>query len=203
MTKSCPECEAVLTRAHAECPNCGTALAQETRQCAGCGEEIAADAEACPACGRRREATACAAHPEREALAECVVCGTPVCEECNHGPRPLHLCPEHKEVHVIEGWAQVYTTSNDIQAELISENLRAEGIDARVLSQKDHFSFTVDIGDLSPVRVLVPAFAYTDARDIIRDHMDERGEVTFACPECGVAYETGQDTCDECGAALY
>jgi hypothetical protein len=95
----------------------------------------------------------------------------------------------------------VYTTSDDVEASLIRDNLQSEGIDAEVLSQKDR-SFAIDLGDLSPVRVLVPAFEYEGAQAVITAHMDAAGEVQFACPECGEAYEVDATVCASCGHAL-
>jgi hypothetical protein len=104
-------------------------------------------------------------------------------------------------VPVIEGWAQIYTTSDTVEADLIKENLQSEGLDAAVLSQKDR-SFGFDLGDLSPVRILVPAYEYLDAMQVLATHMDFRGEVVFACPACGEAFEPGDAACRSCGAAL-
>jgi hypothetical protein len=112
-----------------------------------------------------------------------VVCGRALCDDCNRGGEEHYLCEDHSNIAVVQGWAQVYSTADDLAAELIRENLQAEGVDARVFSQKDHFSIPVDLGDFSPVRVLVPAYAYTDAASLIAAHMDESGEVRFGEPE--------------------
>jgi len=198
---NCSVCGNPLAETDAVCPACGTPV-DATHSCPRCGEEIAAGIDACPACGRLSAATRCAKHPEREATTQCVICGTPLCHECDQGEGGHSLCERHAAIPVIGGWAQVYSTASDVSAELIRENLEAEGIDARVLSQKDHFSFTVDIGDLSPVRVLVPAYAFSDAETVIRTHLDDAGEVRFACAECGEAYEPGERRCSACGAPL-
>ena len=110
-----------------------------------------------------------------------------------------HLCERHGSVPIIEGWAQIYTTGDDVEAQLIRDNLQTEGIDAQVFSQKDHHSFTVALGDLSPVRILVPAFQYQEAEELLRSHMDEKGEVAFACAECGEPLLPGQRRCSVCG----
>ncbi len=151
--------------------------------CDHCGETIAADADACPACGDLREARQCSNHAERGAEGQCVVCGTAVCKDCNQGGDNHYLCETHRTIPVVEGWAQIYTTSDDLEAHLIRENLEAEGVDARVLSQKDHFSLPVDLGDLSPVRVLVPAYAYQDAQKLLAEHRDASGDVAFGDDE--------------------
>lgn len=169
--------------------------------CPQCEQTFDSSEPACPACGRFQVAGTCERHPERAAFGQCVVCGSPVCEECDDDDSVHYSCPIHHEIQVIQGWAQVYSTSDDVEASLIRDNLKSEGIDAAVLSQKDR-SFAVDLGELSPVRILVPAYQYHDAHGLITAHMDASGEVAFACPSCGEAYEPGDNRCRNCGAAL-
>lgn len=179
---TCPECGSTAPDSFAQCPTCGAMSEMSMAppvDCNHCGERISSDADACPACGELRESRQCAQHADRAARGQCVVCGASVCEGCNRGGDNHYLCDTHQAIPVVEGWAQIYTTSDDIEAELIRENLEAEGLDARVLSQKDHFSLPVDLGDLSPVRVLVPAYAYQDAQRLLADHRDARGDVAF------------------------
>jgi hypothetical protein len=180
---NCPECGSLAPDSFGECPTCGAALsgvvAAAPVTCDHCGERISSDAEACPACGELRQPRQCNDHSDRNALGQCVVCGTAVCEECNQGGDNHYLCETHCDIPVVGGWAQVYTTSDDLEAQLIRQNLEAEGVDARVFSQKDHFSLPVDFGDLSPVRVLVPAYAYHDAERVLAEHRDASGEVAF------------------------
>jgi hypothetical protein len=161
----------------------GDASFAEPVNCDHCGERIAGDAEACPACGELREPRQCSNHGDRAAKGQCVVCGSAVCAGCNKGGDKHYLCETHHTIPVVEGWAQIYTTSDDLEAQLIRENLEAEGVDARVLSQKDHFSLPVDLGDLSPVRVLVPAYAYEDAQRLLESHRDAHGDVAFGGDE--------------------
>ena len=173
-------------------------------QCPNCGEELPQDSESCVACGHFiAGGFGCARHPNRDAIGHCVVCGTAVCaEECDRPDHHHHRCVRHADVPIISGWAQVYTTNEDTAADLIRENLEAEGIESRVLSQKDHTAFPVDLGDLAPVRILVPAYDYEAAREIIQAHLDNEGDVVFACPNCGEAYDLGESTCAACGYPL-
>lgn len=176
-------------------------MAEATRECPNCGQQVDADEPDCPACGRLEALTTCALHPDAAAPGKCVVCGTAVCDACALEGVGHYLCPLHHDVPVIAGWAQVYTTADDVEAQLIRENLQSEGIDSEVLSQKDH-TLTVDLGELSQVRVLVPAYAYQQASALLTEHMDDSGEVAFACPSCGEAYEEGSEVCTNCGAPL-
>ena len=172
---------------------------ETTIQCPRCDQEIDAEGPACPACGHLHKGSLdCLRHPDRKATGICVVCSDPLCGECDVADAMHHACPEHGDVPVIEGWAQIYTTSDVMEAELIKENLQADGVDAAVLSQKDQ-SFGVDLGELSPVRLLVPAYEYLDAVKHLAQHMDVEGEVTFACPSCGEVFDTGESVCSSCG----
>ena len=175
---------------------------ETTIRCPRCEQEIDAEGPACPACGYLHNGTLdCRRHPDRNAEGVCVICGDPVCEECDSTDEMHHACPDHGSIPVIEGWAQIYTTSDDVEADLIKENLQSEGVDAAVLSQKDR-SFGVELGDLSPVRVLVPAYDYLEATRVLAQHMDDAGEVVFACPSCGEAFDPGDTVCASCGTPL-
>lgn len=173
-----------------------------TIYCPNCEQEIDAASDVCPACGHILSGNLqCERHTDRKAVGVCVVCGNAVCDECDNEKARHHACPAHASVPVIEGWAQVYSTSDEVEADLIRENLQSEGLDAAVLSQKDQ-SFNVELGDLSPVRLLVPAYEYNQAMTLLTSHMDLRGEVVFACPACGEAFEPDDATCRSCGTPL-
>jgi DNA-directed RNA polymerase subunit RPC12/RpoP len=175
---------------------------ETTIRCARCDQEIDAEGPACPACGHIHTGSLnCKRHPDRKAVGVCVICGDALCDECDSSGEMHHACPDHSEIPVIEGWAQIYSTSDDVEAELIKENLQSEGVDAAVLSQKDR-SFSVELGELSPVRVLVPAYDYLEATKLLGEHMDLAGEVVFACASCGEAFEPGDTVCQSCGSPL-
>lgn len=175
---------------------------ESTIRCSRCEQDVSSAEPACPACGHLHSgAIHCARHPDAAAPGVCVICGDAVCRECDRGEHVHHACPDHSEIPVIEGWAQVYTTSDTVEAELIRENLRSEGLDAAVLSQKDR-SFNVELGELSPVRILVPAYEFLGALELLAAHMDAQGEVAFACSVCGEAFEEGDASCRTCGAPL-
>ena len=60
----------------------------------------------------------------------------------------------------------------------------------------------MELGDLSPVRILVPAYEYDEAKQLLDAHKDVSGEVVFACPSCGEPFDTGESVCRSCGAPL-
>lgn len=174
--------------------------AEVTYACTRCGAEYVS-ADACPACGLLRVEMHCESHPDRPAHSRCVLCGRPVCGAERDADRTPALCHDHDGIAVIEGWAQVYSTATEVEAQLLAENLRAEGIDSQIYSQNDHI-FPVDLGELSIVRLLVPVWEFAAAHELIRSYMDSEGEVGFACPSCGEVFEPGQAECASCGASL-
>lgn len=173
--------------------------AEATYTCDRCGTEYT-ESDACPACGKLRVEVPCDDEPSRSAHSRCVLCGKALCGPVPDADDPAR-CDRHRSVPVIQGFAQVYTNSNEFAAQLLVENLRAEGLDATLYSQADR-SFPMDLGEMSIARVLVPTDQYEQALELIRDYMDTEGEVTFACPSCGEVYEPGQDVCANCGASL-
>lgn len=195
----CPNCDTEYDDTLAACPNCGSA-APEVVQCTRCGQEYDGG-DACPACGLMHGEAQCANHPNLRAVGRCVLCGRAVCAECASEDRNVTLCETHRTVPIIEGWAQVYSTTSELEAQLLRENLQAEGIDAQVFSQKD-MMFNLDLGELSIVRLLVPVWMYGQALGLIQQRMDVQGEVAFACAACGEPFEVGTRECTSCGAAL-
>lgn len=87
------------------------------------------------------------------------------------------MCSLHEDVLLIEGWAEALRSADEIEARLVSDGLSGEGIDARVLSQKDRTN-VVTFGGLSVLRVLVPAFQLEEARKWIEHEAspDRHGE---------------------------
>jgi hypothetical protein len=171
---------------------------EETQTCARCGTEFESG-DSCPLCGALTVEVPCDDEPGSTAHSRCVICGVAICGGDN-GPKPA-LCDAHRNIPIFERWSQVYSTTRDIEARLIVQNLTAEGIDAQVYSQNDSI-FSVDLGELSIVRILVPVWEHQQAMEIIGAYMDTAGEVVFACPGCGEVFEPGQAECTACGAAL-
>lgn len=172
-----------------------------TRRCPNCDQEIDAESESCPACGTLFVEAFCDRHADRKAVGACIICGRRVCEECGVEGRGYCVCSDHADIPVFDGWAQLYITPEETEAQLIRDNLRSAGIDAEILSQKDS-ALSFDLGEFAQIRVLVPGFAWLDAQKVLRAHMDASGDVAFACPSCGAPYSSGDVTCRACGAEL-
>ncbi|MDP9347800.1 MAG: DUF2007 domain-containing protein [Gemmatimonadota bacterium] len=183
-----------------QAPEAGDPTEVMTYRCARCETEYEGTG-ACPACGLLRDPEACEAHPQESARGRCVICGRTVCEGCQECGTDPYLCAQHAAIPIIQGWAQVYTTSDEFEMQLLRDNLQAEGVDAQIYSQKSH-TYPVDMGDLAVVRLMVPVWEYERAQEVVRGHMDTEGEVLFACPNCGEAYEAGAAVCGNCGSPL-
>lgn len=106
------------------------------------------------------------------------MCGRAVCPACDHGDRYVSLCLRHADVNVVQGWAEAFRTYDDAEAELASGSLRAAGLDANVLSQKDH-AHMLSMAGMAVVRVLVPAGQYESARELL-ERTDERDDAESA-----------------------
>jgi hypothetical protein len=168
--------------------------------CSRCGANYTGG-DACPSCGLLPTPVPCDDDPHEQAHYRCVLCGRTVCGYGPSGTRAA-LCSVHASVPVIGEWAQVYGTADGIEADLIVQNLQAEGVDAQVYDQKDDNVFPVDLGELAIVRVLVPVWEFERALDLAQAYTNSAGGVTFACPSCGELYEPGQTQCGNCGASL-
>ncbi len=54
-----------------------------------------------------------------------------------------------------QDWIVVFRSGTDYEADIVRDRLDDAGVSAVVLTQRDH-AFNLNVGDLSPVNVLVP-----------------------------------------------
>lgn len=171
-------------------------------ECAVCGRPLPPVARACDACGAAIEPPRCHRHPDRAADAECLLCQRPVCARCRHGLASAPLCSDHADVRAYPGgWVEVYESPHEIHTHLLAEGLRGQGIEARVLSQKDHV-YVVAVGGLSVLRIVVPAAAFAAARAALVGDLGVPLAPPPACPICAQPYVPGQRRCSGCGIVL-
>lgn len=64
------------------------------------------------------------------------------------------------------GWVSAFEASTDFEADLVRDRLGEADIDAVVLTQRDH-SFNLNVGDLSPVHVMVRPEDHGRAREVL------------------------------------
>lgn len=102
---------------------------------------------------------------------------------------------------MIEGWTEVYAPGDEVEARLLQDVLRAEGIDAQVYSQQDHV-YPVHVGELGRIRLLVPDEKTERALQTVREYLETGSTMAPTCPSCGQAYEPGDAVCRACGASL-
>ncbi len=101
------------------------------------------------------------------------MCGVRVCAECRRGGRYAALCDTHASVRLLHGWAEVAQAADEARAEMLAGTVRAAGLDAQLLSQKDHAT-VVSFTGLAIVRVLVPAFQWERARAALEGSAGDR-----------------------------
>lgn len=131
----------------------------------------------CGFCGTLSRPDVCAAHGQAVTTWACAVCGVRVCSVCRRGTRHAALCETHADVRLLEGWAEVGRGSDEVAADVAAERIRLSGLEARVISQKDHVN-VVGFGGLSIVRILVPAFQFERSRAILAQGGEHDSEVT-------------------------
>lgn len=66
-----------------------------------------------------------------------------------------------------EDWVIVFQSGTDYEADLVRDRLDDSGVDAVILTQRDH-AFNLNVGDLSAVNVLVPPGQVDDAVAVLR-----------------------------------
>src|SRR5690554_5600086 len=82
-------------------------------------------------------------------------------------PEPFDPHFPMTDARTYQDWVAVHTTSTDFEADLIRDRLDEAGVDAVVLTQRDH-AFNLNVGDLAPVYVMVKPEDVERAREVIR-----------------------------------
>jgi hypothetical protein len=113
------------------CKNCSTQLKDGQKFCGMCGALIDASEE-------NVFKVECETHPDHYAVGLCVICGKPVCSDCEVKNEGKILCadPEHRMVH--QDWRVLYQPDSEFEAEALVHNLADGGIEAKTFSLHDH-----------------------------------------------------------------
>ena len=100
-----------------------------------------------------------------------------------------------KDVKVYEGWVTIFSTGTDYEADLVRDRLDDSGLKAVVLTQRDH-AFNLNVGDLSPVHVLVPPEEVEEARTILAETVSDE-ELNQAAMDADPAAEPAHSDREE------
>lgn len=71
---------------------------------------------------------------------------------------------------IYEEWISIFETGTDYEADLVRDRLDDSGIEAVVLTQRDH-AFNLNVGDLASVHVLVPPGRVEEARELLEGEL--------------------------------
>jgi hypothetical protein len=81
-----------------------------------------------------------------------VICHRKLCEACSGVVQGRHVCEEHREVELIEGWATAVITTTRLEAALRQQHLEKLGIAAMVLSNTIEPQYgTLGMFEINPV----------------------------------------------------
>ena len=81
---------------------------------------------------------------------------------------PLDDSASGRAARTYEGWVSVFECSTDFEADLVRDKLDEAGVAAVVLTQRDH-AFNLNVGDLSPVHVMVRPEEEAEARALLAE----------------------------------
>ena len=85
-----------------------------------------------------------------------------------------------------EGWIVVFRSGTDYEADLVRDRLDDSGIEAVVLTQRDH-AFNLNMGEMARVNVLVPPARVEEARALIESEPPSDAELEAAALAAGPA----------------
>lgn len=109
------------------CRNCSTQLQTGQKLCSVCGALVDTSEE-------KIVTIECETHPDYRAVGLCVVCGRPVCSECEVKSDEKILCanPEHRIL--LQEWSVLLRPDSEFEADALVRNLADGGIDAKSFS---------------------------------------------------------------------
>lgn len=185
----CPQCKTEYTDEADLCADCQIPLVEKIPDvspmdvCDECGADIGMDSDFCPFCGAlfAGDQYSCTKHPLAVAAGVCVVCQQLFCSECMVKKYGNHLCVDHKNIEVSQGWAMVFKTGDYMEAEIMRGKIENAGI-------KTNPKNTTNIGMMAdgfidnalgrtifkyPIKIFVPVENYFDALNVVQEDYSE------------------------------
>ena len=105
--------------------------------CSHCDNPVEKSDEFCPECGslfvRGRH---CSNHPQIEAEGACVICRHPYCSRCGKFSMQKFLCNNHGGYEMYEGFARIFGTLDDTQAQFADSCLKKAGMHPLLFSKR-------------------------------------------------------------------
>ena len=96
----------------------------------------------------------------------------------------------------IEGWVVVFSSGTDYEAEMVRDRLDDSGLNAVVLTHRDH-AFNLNVGKLSLVRVLVEPHQESQALAILQSQPFTDEELASAAMKANPISENQSDHGDD------
>jgi hypothetical protein len=113
------------------CKNCLAQLQDGQKFCGVCGALIETSEE-------NVFKVECETHPDHRAVGLCVICGKPVCSDCEVKRDGKILCNDSEHKILLQGWCVMYQPDSEFEAEALVRNLADGGIEAKTFSLHDH-----------------------------------------------------------------
>jgi hypothetical protein len=115
------------------CKNCLTQLQAEQKVCGVCGVLIDMSEE-------KTFNIECETHPNHRAIGFCVICGRPVCSECEVKSAGKILCNDPDHRILLQEWSMVHQPDSEFEADALVRNLADGRIEAKTFSLHDHMA---------------------------------------------------------------
>jgi hypothetical protein len=113
------------------CTHCSAKLKEEDVFCGVCGSLVVTKAE-------HLMELECERHPEQPAVGLCVICGMPVCSDCEVNRDDKILCPNPEHSLLLQDWCVLHQVHSEFEADAFVRNLADGGLEVRSFSLHDH-----------------------------------------------------------------
>ena len=115
--------------------------------------------------------TNCTNHPAVMSMADCSVCGKPICTDCSLQLSRGTVCEDPEHRMVLEEWNIVFRSNSEFEADMIVRNLEYQQVRTKVFSSRA-FKQTIGADPHDSAKVFV--------------HRDEHRRATFALNALGL-----------------